>query len=157
METTQPSKENNSKPDLESIINEVSASEDFQNLLKSVSKNIGSIVQNSKNNAEFRNLINPPNPPPTDSVKKDEEVLESNVSNSKENGSSDIRTVPLESSVHTDDDSDNVQDTILTLFSDSEGNTIGEIASSIDQNLKVIAEQLTCISKHYQISDSQSK
>lgn len=163
---TNTSDDNNQtpKPDLESIINEVSASEDFQNLLKSVSKNIGSIVANAKNNTEFENLIKsakPPNPPnPASTTSESEEP--SNPDTSEKTGSSkpesdNIRTVPLESSVHADEDTDTIQDTVLTLLSDSEGNTLGEIAASMDQHLKVIAEQLTNISERYTRVNNECK
>ena len=126
------------KPNLEAIINEVSASEDFQNLLKSVSKNIGSIVEqsrkknlssestsqedNQKSDPKKHPPNSPPNPPPS--------------------ASKEIRTVPLEPSTSIDEDDDNIQDTIMTLLSDGEGNTLGEIASSIEHHLGKISSSL---------------
>ena len=134
---------NSTKPNLEAIINEVSASEDFQNLLKSVSKNIGSIVEQSRKknfssesdkkpeviplmsqeaNQTSDPKNHPPNPPPS--------------------ASKEIKTVPLEPSASIDEEDDNIQDTIMTLLSDGEGNTLGEIASSIEHHLGKISSSL---------------
>lgn len=135
------------KPNLEAIINEVSASEDFQNLLKSVSKNIGSIVEQSRKknfssesdkkpeviplmSQEANQTSDPKNHPPNSPP------------NPPPSASKEIRTVPLEPSTSIDEDDDNIQDTIMTLLSDGEGNTLGEIASSIEHHLGKISSSL---------------
>lgn len=136
------------RPDLESIINEVSASEDFQNLLKSVSKNIGDIVESSRNrNAPDEKpavspAISSATPPTTPSI-----IPQTKAENIKDD--LEIRTVPLDPSASVDDDEDNLQDTILTLLSDGEGNTLGDIASSIDHHLGKISSSLETLVQHH--------
>ena len=132
------------KPNLESIINEVSASEDFQNLLKSVSKNIGSIVENSRNKNFPSDSGDKPEVIPATGQEANQtpETKSSNPPNPPPSTSKEIRTVPLEPSTSVEEEEDNIHDTIMTLLSDEEGNTLGEIASSIEHHLEKIASSL---------------
>lgn len=171
------------RPDLEAIINEVSASEDFQNLLKSVSKNIGDIVESSRSRNEpdeeqdaslpkhsekpaassaaslaissaaspaispAASLATPPAIPPAVSPAASPAASLAKPENLKDD--LEIRTVPLDTSASVDDDDDNLHDTILTLLSDGEGNTLGDIASSIDHHLGKISSSLETLVQHH--------
>jgi hypothetical protein len=179
------------RPDLEAIINEVSASEDFQNLLKSVSKNIGDIVESSRSRNEpdeeqdaslpkhsekpaaspaispaaslaispAASLATPPAIPPAVSpaaspaaslaVSPAASPAASLAKTENLKDDLEIRTVPLDTSASVDDDDDNLHDTILTLLSDGEGNTLGDIASSIDHHLGKISSSLETLVQHH--------
>lgn len=151
------------RPDLEAIINEVSASEDFQNLLKSVSKNIGDIVESSRSRNEpdeeqdaslpkhSEKPATPPAIPPAVSLATSLATSPAASLAKPENLKDDleIRTVPLDTSASVDDDDDNLHDTILTLLSDGEGNTLGDIASSIDHHLGKISSSLETLVQHH--------
>ena len=111
------------KPNLETIINQVSASEDFQNLLKSVSKNIGSIVENSRNKnfSSESGDKQEVQPATSQEEKQTTDTKTSNLPHPPPSASKEIRTVPLEPSTSVEEEEDNIHDTIMTLLSDEEG------------------------------------